>query len=91
MEIVGIRELRQNLSVYLARVRRGETLTVTDRRQIVAVLAPAGRSSDAIAHMAAEGRAVPARKSPAELPHPLRTVLVKPLSRLVRVAGEDAI
>lgn len=37
---VGVRELRQNLSVYLRRVEAGETLTVTDRRRPVAVLAP---------------------------------------------------
>lgn len=91
MQLIGVRALRQNLSVYLARVRRGEILTVTDRRQIVAVLAPAGRSSDAIAHMAAEGRAVPARKPPTALPRPLRSALVKPLSQLVRDAGEDTI
>ncbi len=35
---VGVRELRQNLSVYLDRVKRGESLTVTEHGQIVAVL-----------------------------------------------------
>ena len=39
-EQVGVRELRQNLSVYLARIARGETLEVTDRGQPVAILAP---------------------------------------------------
>ena len=37
---VGIRELRQNLSVHLRRVVAGETLEVTDRGHPVAVLAP---------------------------------------------------
>ena len=37
---VGVRELRQNLSVHLARVIAGETLEVTDRGHSVAVLAP---------------------------------------------------
>ena len=37
---VGVRELRQNLSVYLARIARGETLEVTDRGRAVAILAP---------------------------------------------------
>ena len=37
---VGVRELRQNHSVYLWRVLRGETLEVTDRGHAVAVLAP---------------------------------------------------
>jgi prevent-host-death family protein len=38
MERVGVRQLRQNLSVYLRRVRRGESLEVTERGQPVAVL-----------------------------------------------------
>ncbi len=37
---VGIRELRQNLSVYLRRVARGERFIVTERREPVAELAP---------------------------------------------------
>ena len=37
---VGVRELRQNLSVYLERIALGETLEVTDRGQPVAILAP---------------------------------------------------
>ncbi len=37
---VGVRELRQNLSVYLERVKAGESLEVTERGQPVARLAP---------------------------------------------------
>lgn len=37
---VGIRELRQNLSVYLRRVAQGERFVVTERRQPVAELGP---------------------------------------------------
>lgn len=37
---VGVRELRQNLSKYLARVKEGESLVVTERRQVVARLVP---------------------------------------------------
>ena len=40
MDRVGIRELRQNLTVYLRRVQRGETLEVTDRGRPVAVIGP---------------------------------------------------
>src|SRR5919201_1885089 len=36
MDRVGVRELRQNLSVYLRRVRRGEALEVTERVRRVA-------------------------------------------------------
>ena len=31
-EMVGVAELRQNLSVYLRRVERGERLVVTDQQ-----------------------------------------------------------
>jgi prevent-host-death family protein len=37
---VSVRELRQNLSVYLRRVREGDTFAVTSRGERVAVLAP---------------------------------------------------
>ena len=37
---VGVRELRQNLSVYLRRVEAGETLEVTHHGRVVAELAP---------------------------------------------------
>lgn len=36
---VGVRELRQNLSVYLDRVKKGEALTVTEHG---AAVGPAG-------------------------------------------------
>ena len=38
---VGVREMRQNLSVYLDRVKAGETLHVTEYGQVVALLRPA--------------------------------------------------
>jgi len=40
MERIGVRELRQHASVYLARVEEGETLEVTDRGRPVAMLVP---------------------------------------------------
>jgi prevent-host-death family protein len=87
--LIGVRELRQNLSVYLDRVRAGETLTVTDRNQIVAVLAPASRDEDTLARLIAEGRAAPPTRQ--TRPAPLRTRSTRPLSRLVRELGEDVI
>jgi len=39
---VGIRELRQNLSVYVARVKKGERFVVTEHNRPVAELVPAG-------------------------------------------------
>jgi prevent-host-death family protein len=40
MDRVGVHELRQNLSVYLRRVRGGQALEVTERGVPVAVLRP---------------------------------------------------
>jgi prevent-host-death family protein len=56
---VGVRELRQELSRYLRRVRRGERLVVTDRNRPVAVLAPLPEDEDPLARLVAEGRATP--------------------------------
>ncbi|MGH9110029.1 MAG: type II toxin-antitoxin system Phd/YefM family antitoxin [Acidimicrobiales bacterium] len=40
MERIGVRELRQHASRYLARVATGETIQVTDRGRPVAFLVP---------------------------------------------------
>lgn len=47
VEQVGIRELRQNLSVYLAKVKTGSVFAVTDRGKPVAVLKPLTTEVDA--------------------------------------------
>jgi len=57
---VGVRELRQNLSVHLRRVVRGETLEVTDRGRAVAVLAPLPKPTSVLDRLRAEGRLIPA-------------------------------
>jgi prevent-host-death family protein len=43
---VGVRELRQNLSRYLERVKAGETLMVTERGHEVARLVPSPEAVD---------------------------------------------
>jgi prevent-host-death family protein len=53
---VGIRELKNSLSRYLARVRGGETIVVTDRGRAVARIIPAGLPEH-LAKLLAEGRA----------------------------------
>lgn len=40
MTIVGIRQLRQNASAYLRRVRAGETIQIADRGRPVALWVP---------------------------------------------------
>jgi prevent-host-death family protein len=54
MASVGIRELRQNLSRYIDRVKAGESLTVTERGREVARLTPAGPRDSPIARLVAE-------------------------------------
>jgi prevent-host-death family protein len=62
MDQVGVRELRQNLSVYLRRVAGGETLEVTERGTAVAVLAP-HRRDNPLEQLVATGRLRPAQRS----------------------------
>ena len=72
---VGVRELRQNLSVYLDRVKAGETLEVTEHGQPVARLGPRPPEQRSILdQLIAEGKATPAthdhRLTPMPLPLP---------------------
>jgi prevent-host-death family protein len=59
-ERVGVRELRQNLSVYLDRVKDGETLEVTEHGHAVALLTPLPRATrSTLERLVAEGRVTP--------------------------------
>jgi prevent-host-death family protein len=71
MERVGVRELRQNLSVYLRRVKEGESLEVTEHGHPVAVLAPLREPQSAYDRLVAEGRLRPASVPFDEMPPPL--------------------
>ena len=69
---VGVRELRQNLSVYLERVKAGETLEVTEHGQPVAQLGPRPTKPRSILdQMIADGRATAATRHPRDIPPPL--------------------
>jgi prevent-host-death family protein len=54
MDRVGVRELRQNLSRYLAEVKEGESFVVTERGREVARLSPSGPADSPIARLVAE-------------------------------------
>ncbi len=57
---VGVRELRQNLSRYLERVRAGDSLVVTDRGREVARLVPSAASVPAaLERLLARGATMP--------------------------------
>jgi prevent-host-death family protein len=67
---VGVRELRQNLSVYLQRVKQGEALEVMERGHPVAVLVPLRPGSTMVDRLVATGRAARGVGDPRDLPRP---------------------
>jgi prevent-host-death family protein len=69
---VNVRELRQNLSKYLRRVREGETLKVLDRGHPTALLTPLPEHATALDRLIASGRAIPARRDFTTLGPPLK-------------------
>lgn len=69
MDTIGVRELQQRASAALRRVERGETIGVTDRGRLVAILTSPSSATGAGA-LIASGRVQTARCSPTELPEP---------------------
>lgn len=74
---VGVKELKNNLSRYLERVRRGEQVRVTMRGEHVADLVPAAPPDrDWRRELIVAGRLTPASRPPsADPPRPLRARL----------------
>jgi len=63
-KLVGVRELRQNLSIHLDRVKAGATLQVTEFGRVVAILAPLpAEKLSPLERMVREGRATPPKGS----------------------------
>lgn len=60
MERIGVRELRQNASRYISRVKAGETLGVSQRGTLVALLTPVTTSQTVRDSLIAAGRLIPA-------------------------------
>ena len=67
---VGVRELRQNLSVYLRRINRGERFEVTDRGRPVALLVPLPGGLSPLQRLIAEGRVRAPKGDVLDLPSP---------------------
>ncbi len=59
---VGIRELRLNLSRYVARARRGTNVIVTDHGEPVAKLGPIEEEEDTFARLVREGLITPGKR-----------------------------
>ncbi|MGA2837624.1 MAG: type II toxin-antitoxin system prevent-host-death family antitoxin [Acidimicrobiales bacterium] len=60
MDRIGVRELRQHASRYLERVKRGETVEVTERGRLVALLVPPTPSVAARDLLIGRGQLLPA-------------------------------
>src|SRR2546428_7346478 len=70
---VAVRELRQNLSVHLRKVKAGQVLEVTERGIPVAQITPLPRPDDPLARLEAAGIVIQrATKRIEELPRPTR-------------------
>lgn len=86
---VGVRELRQNLSVYLVRVKRGETFEVTEHGRPVATLAPTlPEQMSVLDRLIAEGRVTPARYDHRNLTLP-PAIPGQPLSEILREMRDE--
>lgn len=86
---VGVRELRQNLSVYLRKVSRGRDLEITDRGKLVAMLIPASDQMTELQRLIASGRATPAKGNLADLGPPLKVKLDRPLTEILNELREE--
>ena len=83
MKRIGVRELRQNASRYLALVKAGETVEVTERGELVALLAPPGGSRSTRDRLVAAGRLIPATSTTGRLrsPRPVPTAAGEPTNQ----------
>jgi prevent-host-death family protein len=87
---VGVRELRQNLSKYLDRIKRGERLEVTEHGRPVAVLAPLPVPRNALDRLIASGRVMAPRGDLLALLPPKGTS-TRDVSRALDESREDRI
>jgi prevent-host-death family protein len=88
---VGVRALRQNLSVYLRRVEEGETLEVTDRGRPVAVLAPLPADASPIQRLRAGGRIARPASGPISEILPTKGTPSAKLSEALQAVRDDRV
>lgn len=62
MERIGIRELKQNASAWVARAQSGETIEIANHGRLVARLVPVGDADTDREALIAAGRLAPAAK-----------------------------
>jgi prevent-host-death family protein len=81
---VGIRELRQNLSVYVHRVREtGQEYEVTERGEPVARLLPLEGRATRVQRMMADGRISLATRALDDIPSPVPSASGRSLSGIL--------
>lgn len=85
---VGVRELRQNLSVYLEEVKRGRSLIVTDHGQHVAMLGPLTHTSSVLERLIREGKVTPPRIHHKDL-RPAPELPGRPLSEILQEMRDE--
>jgi antitoxin (DNA-binding transcriptional repressor) of toxin-antitoxin stability system len=89
MTRIGIRELRDNLTATIRRVRGGESFEVTHHGDVVAVLAPPRRSR--LEELVAAGEATPPKR-PLDLGRrPVRIAHAKTASEILQELRADRI
>lgn len=90
-EKIGIRELRQHASRYVAMARAGKRIAVTDRGELVAYLVPATQGGTTYERMVAAGQVRLAKGNLLDhLPPPPAPPGAKPLSEvLLEVRDEE--
>jgi len=86
----SIREIRQNISSLLKRVKSGETLEVVERGRPIALLVPRPQADSAIDRLIASGRVIrPAVGRLSDIGPPLKIRLPISLSDALQAARED--
>ncbi len=91
MTTIGVRELRQHASRYLALVKAGETVEVTERGKVIARIAPASdRPLSPYERLVAEGAVHMPTRDFHELPPPVALPPgAKPLSEILAEMRSD--
>ncbi len=86
MATVGIRELKEHLSRYIARVKRGERILISDRGKPVALISPAGATEpddDRMAALIRDGSVSWGGGKPKGLNPPVRLLSGPPISKTI--------
>lgn len=89
-ESIGIRELRQHASRYVAMAKQGKRIPVTDRGELVAYLVPAEEPTTTFQRMVAAGQVQLAKgRLQDHLPPPPAPPGTRPLSEVLQEMRDE--